>query len=478
MKTDVLQRDRAGTLGELLAVSIPLIISSGSTAMMYVIDRIFLSWDSVESMAAALPAGVLHWNLAALAIGTVTYCNAFIGQYEGAGQHKRVGPVLWQGIYISLVGAALIGLCVPLAPRIFAWFGHDPTIQALELRFFKILCWGAFPLLLDATLSCFYSGRGKTTTIMVINSTGMLINVVLDYLLIFGKAGLPRMGIDGAALATVIAFTSISVMYVTTMLWTERKSSYALWSGRRFDRELFWRLLRYGLPSGIQQCLDIACWTVFIQLVGRLGIEQLSATSLVFNLNMLLFVPLLGLGTAVTALVGHRIGEGRPQLAVRTTWLAFGLASIYVVVFCGVYVLAPELILRPYGLANHDSVREVVIVLLRFVAVYSLFDAMAVVFNAAIRGAGDTRFAMAFSFSMGVLLLVLPTYIASFYGTAGFQVAWYAVTVFISVVGLGFMARFQQGRWMTMRVIEHTAPELASEPEIETAPEAVTGATA
>src|SRR3990170_1912733 len=90
--------DRAGTLGELLRVSVPLIISAGSTAMMYVIDRIFLSWDSVESMAAALPAGVLHFNLAYLAIGTVAYVNAFIGQYEGAGKPGRIGPVMWQGI--------------------------------------------------------------------------------------------------------------------------------------------------------------------------------------------------------------------------------------------------------------------------------------------------------------------------------------------------------------------------------------------
>src|SRR6185295_13914446 len=107
MKTAYPQPDRAGTLRELLVVALPLVVSSGSTAMMYVVDRIFLSWDSVESMAAALPAGVLHWNVAALAIGTVTYCNAFIGQYEGAGQHNRVGPVLWQGIYISIIAGAL-----------------------------------------------------------------------------------------------------------------------------------------------------------------------------------------------------------------------------------------------------------------------------------------------------------------------------------------------------------------------------------
>jgi MATE family multidrug resistance protein len=458
----------AGSLGEVMHVSIPLVISAGSTAMMYVIDRVFLSWDSVETMAAALPAGVLHWNLMVLALGTVAYGNAFIGQYEGAGEHRRVGPVVWQGIYVSVIAAALIALCAPLSPTIFDWFGHPQSIQKFEVRYFSIMCYGTLPIVLDTALSCYFSGRGRTLVVMVVNVTGMLVNVGLDYLLIFGKAGFPRMGIDGAALATVAAFTSISLMYVAIMLWTQRHGGrYRLWSGRGFDRTLFARLLRFGLPTGIQQFLDVACWTTFIQLMGALGTQELSATGLVFNLNGLVFVPLLGLATAVTVLVGHRIGEGRPQLAVRSTWLAFALAGVYTGLFCLVYLFAPDLILQPYGLEGRDELRALVVHLLRFVAVYSWFDTAAVVFGAAIRGAGDTMFAMLFSVSMGLLLLVLPTFIASQYGSQGFTIAWYAVTTFVIVLGVGFLARFQQGRWKSMRVIEHTAPELAHEPELE-----------
>jgi MATE family multidrug resistance protein len=457
-------RDRAGTLGELLRVSIPLVISYSATAVMYVVDRIFLSWYSVDAMAAALPAGVLHWNIAALAIGTVTYSNAFIGQYVGAGDSKRVGPVLWQAIYLSLAAAGLILLFAPLAPRIFATFGHDPAIQALEVRYFRIVNYGTIALLFESTLACFYSGRGRTTTIMVVNILGTMLNIGLDYALIFGKAGFPEMGIDGAALATVIAFASIAAMYIVHMAWTSRGSHYCLWSGRRFDRELFARLLRFGLPSGLQQFLDIACWSVFVQLMGRLGTHELSATSLVFNLNALAFIPTIGVGTAVTVLVGQRIGEGRPQLAVRTTWLAFGLASVYTILFAGVYLFAPHVILKPYGIGqNQPALEALVIHVLKFVAAYSLFDAMAVIFSAAIRGAGDTRFAMLLSVSLGVVFLVLPTYVASQYGSDGFAVAWYAVAVFLAVLGLSFLARFQQGRWKRMRVIEHTAPELAIE---------------
>jgi MATE family multidrug resistance protein len=455
--------DRAGSLGELLTVALPLVISYASTALMYMVDRIFLSRYSVEALAASLPAGVLHYNLACLAIGTVAYSTAFVGQYEGARQQGRVGPVLWQGVYLSLAAAALMLVSLPFAPAAFAWFDHGEAIAPLELDYYRIMCWGSLPLFLGTNLSCFYSGRGRTNVVMVVNMIATAINITGDYLLIFGKLGLPRMGIEGAALATVIGFASIPAMYVAHMAWTERRSPYRLWAGRAFDRELLARMLKFGLPSGFQQFLDVACFTVFIQIVGRLGTEQLSATSLVFNLNSLTFIPLLGLGTAVTALVGQRIGDGRPRLARRTTLLAAGLATVYVSVFCLAYVLTPELIMRPYGLADHPSLRELVTFLLKIVAVYSLFDAMVVVFSSAIRGAGDTRFALVFSFSMGVVVLVLPTYVASFYGTAGFTVAWYAVAAYLIVCAAGFIARFLQGKWMSMRVIEHTLPELEGE---------------
>ncbi len=431
--------------------------------MMYIVDRIFLSWESVDALAAALPAGVLHYNLAALGIGTVAYATAFISQYEGADQHQRIGPVLWQGTYLSLFAAILLAICVPFAPAIFAWFGHAEHLLEMEVQYFQILCLGTFPLLLGNTLACFYSGRGKTLVIMIVNIVATLVNLVLDYALIFGKFGFPALGIRGAAIASVVAFTVIPTLYVAIMAIRERGTVYHLWNGWRFDWPLFTRLLKFGFPSGFQNFLDVSCFTIFIQLVGRLGTEQLSATSLVFNLNSLAFVPMMGLGTAVTALVGRRIGEGRPQLAVRTTWLAIALGVGYVVMFGALYVGSPNSLLQLYGLAEKESLREMAVFLLRLVAVYSVFDALAIIFSSAIRGAGDTRFAMLFSFTLGVVLLVLPTYVAAQQGEAGFIYAWYAVTVFIICLGLGFMARFKQGKWMNMRVIEHTLPELEGE---------------
>ena len=451
----------AGSWQELLSVAWPLVISSGSLTLMYVTDRMFLTWYSTEALAAAMPAGYVHWTLISLAFGTAAYVNTFVAQYEGAGRKDRVAASVWQGVYFSLGAGAVLLPLAPLAANLFTWLGHEPEVRRLEADYFSVLCYGTAPILLSAALAGYYTGRGKTLVVMWVNVVSVAMNAVLAWLLIFGKGPLPEWGIKGAAVATVLANLLSAVIYAVMIRRDAKRNGYDLEGAWRFDRELFGRLLRFGLPSGFNWFVDVICWAVFLQIVGMLGTKQLAATNLAFNLNSLAFIPLLGIGTAVSTLTGRRIGEGRPELAVRTTWVAFGMAAAFTLTFAAVYILAPDLILMPYAAKagpDFPAIREQVVLLLRFVAVYSIFDAMTVVFGGAIRGAGDTRFSLWYSGITGGLLLVLPNWLAQRYGTAGMMSAWLSVTAFVMVLGVGFMVRFQLGRWKSMRVIEAEAP--------------------
>lgn len=492
MELEAVRKGSPGSLRELLRVALPLIASSGSVSLMHVVDRIFLTWYSREALASAMPAGLMHWTAMSFAMGMATYANTFVAQYEGAQQKDRVAAAIWQGIYLSIASGAALLLFVPLAPGLFAWIGHEPVVQQMETDYFAIMCGGSFPMILAAVLACFFSGRGQTMVVMWGNLAGVLVNIVLDYGLIFGVGPFPRWGIRGAALATVLANCVIAGMYAWLMLRPSVSRTYSIWANRRFDRDLFSRFVRYGFPNGLQFFIDIAGFSVFILLVGQLGTTQLAATSLAFNLNTLAFVPMLGLGTTVMILVGTRIGEGRPELAVRTTWTAFFLSAVYMFVFAAIYVLFPDAILAPYAAnstpAEFAALREQVVVLLRFVALYSFFDAMAIVFSSAVRGAGDTRFSLIFSFFAGTLVMVLPTWISWRWFTGSLFVSWSACTAYLVVLGLGFLIRFQAGHWKSMRVIEYgepaaeaprvgeagpslTAPDAAVAAEIEATPQ-------
>ena len=460
-----------GSARELLHLALPLIVSSGSVSLMHVIDRVFLTWYSSDALAAAMPAGVLHWTAISVAMGTALYANTFVAQYEGAKRKDRVAAAIWQGIYLSLLAGTVMLVLAPLSRSIFAAIGHDASVQTLEADYFGILCLGGVPMVLAGVLSCFFSGRGRTIVIMWVSMTASAVNMILDYCFIFGLGPCPQWGIQGAAAATVIAnFVSV-FLYVWLVLRKPVSQEYQFWANRRFDRELFLRFVRYGLPNGLQFLIDISAFALFILLIGKLGSDSLAASNLAFNVNTLAFIPLMGLGTAVMILVGRRIGEGRPQLAVRTTWIAFGLSGSCMALFAILYVALPDIILAPYAAytdaARFAAIREQVVILLRFVALFAFFDAMAIVFGSAVRGAGDTRFSLVFSCLSGWSLMVVPTFAVWFWYGGSLVASWTACTAYIIVLGVGFLIRFQTGQWQTMRVIETDAETNATGTEEE-----------
>lgn len=463
-------RHPPGSLAELLAVALPLIASSGSQCVMNVTDRIFLTWYSQESLAAVLPAGMLHWSLISLAFGLCQYSNTFVAQYEGAKQTDRVAASVWQAMYIAVLAGTLLSFAGFISSRLFDWIGHDPAVAASESQYFRIMAFGSIAPILATAQSTFFSGRGQTSVVMWVNLLGALTNMGFDYLLIFGIGPFPEMGIEGAAIATVIGSCAQVVAYSWLMFGAKARASYGTWTNRGWDVDLLRRFLKYGFPAGLHMFVDVAGFAIFMLLIGKLGKTELAATNLAFNLNSLAFIPMLGLGIAITTLVGHRIGERRPELAIKTTWKAFGLSSVYMMTFAVIYVLLPEVIVQPYlAHAKEDvtGLQEQIALLLRFVAFYSFFDAMAIVFGSAVRGAGDTRFALLFSFLSCWLLMVGPTwYLWHFHG-GSLLGSWWACSVYVLALGIGFLIRFQAGHWKQMSVIEATAIESNAEPNPE-----------
>ena len=452
-----------GGYREVLKIAVPLIMSTGAWSIHHFVDRMFLAWYSPEALAAAMPAGMVNFTFMAFFIGTAGYVSTFVAQYHGAKRNDRIGPAAWQGIYFAGLAGGLLLCMIPLAERIFSLAGHEPAVRQLEVEYFRILCLGAVPSVISAAISGFFSGRGKTWVVMWVTMVATGTNVVLDYALIFGVWGFPEWGIRGAALATVIGSCISATLFLVLMTRPHCQEEFSTRSGWRPDGDLFRRLLRYGLPSGIHFMLDILGFTLFIMVVGRLGTVHLAATNIAFNINTLAFMPMIGFSTAAAILVGQRLGEDRPDLAAYSTWSVLHLTSIYMgsIAFC--YVVFPKLFILPFGVrANPEdfaALSHTVTVLLRFVALYSLFDTMCLVFSGALRGAGDTRFVMVVSVVISWMVMVIPSYVAIIVFGKGLYVAWAFGTAYISLMGIVFLTRFLGGKWRSMRVIEQAPSE-------------------
>ena len=443
---------------EVLKIALPLIFSTGAFAIQQFVDRVFLTWYSPESIAAAMPAGILNFTIISFFMGTATYVNTFVAQYYGAKLYRNIGHIVWQGVYVAFIGSIVLLFISPFARQIFSPFGHDKLVIENEIIYFQVLCYGGFPVIANAALGAFYSGRGKTMPIMMIRISQTILNIIFDYILIFGKFGFPEMGIKGAALATILSSIFSMAAYFFLLAKSGNNTIYNTLKGWKFDYPLFKRLLKYGVPNGVQFCMDIAGFTTFILLVGRLGTVYLAASNIAFNINTLAFMPMIGFGITVSVLVGQNITRRRIDRAEKAVTSAFHLTFFYMATLAAFYVLIPDIFLKIYGAGaddgNFEQIREIAVILLRFVAVYSLFDTLIIIYSSAIKGAGDTRFVMVLILILSSLFLVIPAYTAIIVLNCGIYTAWTIVTGYIVIMGIAFLIRYLGGKWKSMQVIE------------------------
>jgi MATE family multidrug resistance protein len=442
---------------ELLTLALPLVVSQSFMTIQVFVDTVLLSRHDPREMAASFPAVMWFWLPFGLLQVAAGYVSTFVAQYTGAGRPERVGPAVWQGIHFAVAAGLLFLVMVPAAPALIALGGHTRALQGLEVTYLRCLTFAGLPMLVMAAINGFFSGRGQTWTVLGIEAVGTAVNVVLALALIFGRAGAPEMGIAGAGWATVAGSWASALTAVGLFLLPGYAREFGTRRSWRIEPELFGRLLKFGLPAGAQVLSDVLVFHVFVQLVGRLGEAQAGATALTVRLNMLAFLPMMGLAQAVSILVGQRLGADRPDLAERSTYTGLKWTFGYMGTVAALYLLIPGVLVSvfegsrdPQGFA---AVAALVPSLLACVAVYSLADAVNFPLSFALRGAGDTRFVSLLTFALAWPIMVVPTYLLVRAG-GGVLWAWVFATAYILAMAVCFTLRFRSGKWKSMRVIE------------------------
>jgi MATE family multidrug resistance protein len=449
---------RAGGGREVLRVAAPLVVSSLSWTVMTFCDRMMVSWQSPTAMAAAFAASAPWFALLCLPLGICSYANTFVAQYDGARQQERIGLIVWQAVWIAVGFTPLMLAAIPLAPPFFALAGHEPDFYAYEVQYFQILCAGAPAMLIAQAGASFYSGRGQTWVVMIVDGAAAALNLGLDYCWIFGYYGFPAWGLAGAAWATVLSLWVKAAVYVALPMQRRHRHQFGTLRGMRLDWHMLTRVLYFGGPSGLQMLLDVTGFTVFILLVARLGDIEAEATSMAFSISTLAFMPIYGLHLAVSVLVGERLGENRDDLAARATFTTLQVSWLYMLAISLLYVLTPGLFLWgffPNGVAaaQQTAAYGMAVLLLRFVAAYNLLDATQMVFVGAIKGAGDTAFVLHVSMALAAMLagfsyLSVEVWRLDIYG------CWILITLWVWIAAATYAVRFWHGKWRAMRVIE------------------------
>ncbi|MBA4357676.1 MAG: MATE family efflux transporter [Desulfovibrio sp.] len=454
-----------GGYREALQIGAPLMVSMGSSTLMQFTDRVFLGRHSVAEIAAAVPAGIASFLFLGFFMGVASCVGVLVAQYVGACRPERVGPALWQGVWFSLASAVLLAGLAFLGGPLFAWAGHPAAVRGLETDYFFILTLGSGFAVLATALSGYFSGLGRTVPVMLVNLAGAAANIPLDYALIFGRWGAPELGIRGAAMATVAGSAITCLLFLALILCSpEARKRHKIATLPRPEPEMLRRLLRIGLPAGVQFFLDILALTGFSLLVGRLGMVELSATNIAFSINSLTYLPVIGLSIAASILVGRSQGQGRPDIAQRATGNILRLSLGWMWAMGLIFVLLPGPLLDLFettpgvaplpGDPAFAEIRSAGVVLLRYVALYSLIDGISIVYFGALKGAGDTRFVMLTMLAASLGVLILPTWALVATGIGGLHGPWLCLTAYIAVLALTFALRYRGGTWRHIKVIE------------------------
>ena len=443
---------------EILKIAWPLVIANSFWNIQLTIDRVFLGMYSTEALGAAMAVMGVFWVPMALLQQTAGYITAFVAQYFGAKENEKIGSCVWQALYISVIGGiAFLGLNF-LSSWFFGLIGHPEVTQKLEVEYFNSLAYCALPTAIVAVISGFYTGLSNTKIVIWINLVGLLLNVILDYAMIFGNFGFPAMGVAGAGYATALATYGSAILGVYLIFSKKNQELFGMFSDWRFKFDLQKQFLKFGFPSGIQWALEGLAFTTFLIIIGRYtnGEAALASSSIAVTVMMLSVLPTMGVAQAVMTLVGQNMGDKNPERAQSATWAGIKISVIYMFFIALSLYLIPEFYLSWFKNEQNavlwSAVSALTPTLLQIVACFTMFDSMYLNISFALKGAGDTKFVSIIALLVPWPTMVLPAFLLKDHPQAVIYAWLFTAFYAISVTMILYM-RFKQGKWKSMSVI-------------------------
>jgi MATE family multidrug resistance protein len=427
-----------------------MILSTSAIAVMQIIDAIILSRHSSEAVAAIGPSGLAVILFQGFLFGTAGYAGTFVAHSHGREDPHGVRSSAWLGIYTALIsGIVALAVAWPIA-QLFFLVGHEAQVAKDESDYFWICMAGSLFPVLGSALAGWLSGIGRPAIVTGVTFVSFVVNAVLAWGLVSGEFGFPRMGISGAALATVTAQAVAAVLY--SILFA-KAGGLTDPVARRFEWKEFRYFLLLALPMGFRISGELAAWTLFLIVIGRLGTVELAASSIAFRINGTAFFPALGLGQAAGVLVGHARGAGRDEDIPAIGWQSLMVCEIWMVAMALLFATVSSPLISIFAGTSPDSALIIATgsLLMKFVAFYCIFDAANVVIGSILASTGDTYWiARTFFACSGVFLTVLwlidkniPSLVAE----------WSLATLFVFATAIIWTLRFQSGVWKEITVI-------------------------
>ena len=439
---------RKDTLIELARIALPMVVSQGTFAVMIFTDRYFMSQIDSVHMAAALGGGVAAFFSFCFFTGLLSYANALTAQYMGADELGKCSKVVTQGIVITIMCSPALVLITYLVSGIFENVGHDSAQVELEKTYYTILMLGVVVTLTKTCLSSYFAGIGRTRVVMICDVCGLVFNVPLCYIMVFGKLGLPELGILGAGISTIIASFFACLLFFLFYFEREHRAKYFVMNSFHIDWGVLRRFWRLGFPSGLELFLNVAAFNLFLLMFQGYGVVEGASAAIVFNWDLLSFVPMIGLNIGVISLIGRFVGANDMARTDEVMSAAFFLGIFYSAILAILYISfrfpLVEIFAPPEG--DFSEIRTLSAFMMIGLSSYVMADAIIIISGGVLRGAGDTRWLMYTSVGLHWAMLIAQYYVILVW-QFGPQVSWLTFCAMIFAIAIVYIWRLQSGVW-------------------------------
>lgn len=446
--TPVVAGDRSELRG-LLALAVPLVAGHSGQQLMSFVDTAMVGRLGPASMGGVGIGSGIFFAMTVIGMGTVLGMDTLVAQAAGAGEHDRARRILWQGVHVALAMSLPVMALIALSTLLLEPAGIEAETAGEARRFLFSRLPNVIPFLLFAAARSYLQTAGGARTVVLSMVAANIVNLIGNFLLIFGDGGLRRLGLPGIglpALGVVGSGLSSSIAAAVSLLVCVlgiRAIPAPPDPGRRApDPELRAKIIRLGVPIALQILAEVGAFTIASILAGRMGRGPAAAYQVAITLASFTFTVTLGLGSAASVHVGQAVGRGDTPAARRIGFLALRAAMVFMTLTALAFLLAPEALARI--LTDKPEVIAVAAPLVQIAGVFQLSDGAQVVAAGALRGAGDTRTAQRANL-IGHYLIGLPVAVGLGFGLGvGGPGLWWGLSAGLTFVAIVLTVQFHR----------------------------------
>ncbi len=434
--------DLRAELRALLGLAIPVALSEIGWMTMSIVDVIMVGKLGAVAIGAVGLGNAIYYAPAIFGIGLLLGLDTMVSRAWGARDLDQCHRWLAQAIYIALAFTPLLMLFIVVARPLFTAQGVDPQVGMYTRSYVGILNWGTFPLLVYGGFRRYLQGVGLVRPVTFALVSANLVNLAGNWIFIYGKLGMPAMGVNGSALSTVVSRVYMAAVLVYVAWRHERGRGHPLfahWPGPDWERIRV--LLHLGVPAASQIILEMAAFGAVTIMASHLNPVALATHEIALSCAAYTFMVPLGISAAAAVAVGHAIGAANPARARRAGWMAVGLGVGFMSLTAIAFLLVPRPIIEIY--TRDPQILAMGVRILTLVAAFQIFDGCQTVATGALRGLGETRFPMLTNFA-GYWLFGLPLgAILCFHLKWGLPGLWLGLTVALIVIASVLLRRWQ-----------------------------------